>query len=69
MTQRAFTAIFEPHPDSEYAKPPAQLTPVTKAPDPDYAHPRRSPLPSAREIDAALQSKYGARAMLRDLSR
>jgi hypothetical protein len=60
MTQRAFTAISEPHPNSEYAKRQAQLTPVTKAPDPDYAPPRRSALPSARDIDAALQSKYGA---------
>jgi hypothetical protein len=59
MTQRASTAIFEPYPSSEYAKRQAQLTPVTKAPDPDYAHPRRSPLPSAGEIDAALQRKYG----------
>jgi hypothetical protein len=61
MTQRAFTAISESHPNSEYAKRQAQLTPVTKAPDPHYAPPRRSALPSARDIDAALQSKYGAR--------
>jgi hypothetical protein len=61
MTQRAFTAISESHPNSEYAKRQAQLTPVTKAPDPDHAHPRRSPLPSAGEIDAALQRKYGRR--------
>ena len=59
--QLAFAAIFEPHPASEYAKRQAQLTPVTKARYPDYADPRRSPLPSASEIDAALQRKYGAR--------
>jgi hypothetical protein len=57
--QIAFAAIFEPHSNSEYARQ-AQLTPVSKAPHPDHAHPRRSPLPSAREIDAALQRKYGA---------
>jgi hypothetical protein len=56
-----FAAIFEPHPNSEYARRQAQLTPVTKAPYPAYAKPRRSPLPSASEIDAALQRKYGAR--------
>jgi hypothetical protein len=55
MTQRA----FEPHPNSEHAKRQAQLTPVTKALDPEYAPPRRSPLPSASEIDAELQRKYG----------
>jgi hypothetical protein len=54
-------AIFEPHLNSDYAKRPAQLTPATKAPYPACANPRRSPLPSASEIDAALQRKYGAR--------
>jgi hypothetical protein len=38
----AFAAIFEPHPNSEYAGHQAQLTPVTKAPSPAYANPRRS---------------------------
>ena len=32
---------------------------LTKAPNPNYANPRRSPLPSASAIDAALQRKYG----------
>jgi hypothetical protein len=59
--QLAFAAIFEPHSNSEYAKRQAQLTPVTKAPHPDYGNPRRSPLPSAGDIDAAMQRKYGAR--------
>ena len=61
MQQLAFAAIFEPRPDSEYAKRQAQLTPVIKAPNSDCANPRRSPLPSASAIDAALQRKYGAR--------
>jgi hypothetical protein len=61
MTQRAFTAIFEPHLNSEYAERQAQLAPVTQAPNPDYARTRRSPLPSASEIDAELHRKYGAR--------
>jgi hypothetical protein len=50
--QLAFAAIFEPHSNSEYAKRQAQLTPVNS---------RRSPLPSAGDIDAAMQRKYGAR--------
>jgi hypothetical protein len=61
MQQLAFAAIFEPHPDSEDAKRQAQLTPVNQGAESDYANPRRSPLPSASAIDAALQRKYGAR--------
>jgi hypothetical protein len=52
-----------PKPDrgSEYARPhsPTMAKPAirTYAPKPD----QRSPLPSAREIDAALHVKYGTR--------
>ena len=60
MQQRAFAAIFEPEPNSEYAKQQAQSTTTAKARRPDFVKPRRSPLPSVREIDAALERKYGA---------
>ena len=64
MQQRAFAAIFEPVPNSEYAKQQAQSTTTAKARRSDYLKPRRSPLPSVREIDAALHQKYGARGYL-----
>jgi hypothetical protein len=57
---QAFAAIFEPEPDSEYAQQQAQSVAVAKARRQDHANPRRSPLPSVREIDAALERKYGA---------
>ena len=58
--ERAFTAIFEPEPNSEYAQQQAQATTRVKTRRPDYANARCSPLPSAGEIDAALERKYGA---------
>ena len=60
MQQRAFAAIFEPEPNSEYAKQQAQSMTTAQARRPDYVNARRSPLPSVREIDAALERKYGA---------
>jgi hypothetical protein len=58
--QQAFAAVFEPEPNSEYAQQQAQPTPVAKPRRPNCANARRSPLPSVREIDDALQRKYGA---------
>ena len=60
MIDQAFVDAFEPERRSEYARQHARLkaTPVALAYAPEPA--RRSPLPSAREIDAALQTKYGA---------
>ena len=58
--ERAFAAIFEPKPSSEYGYQGAQATTVVKLHPPDHANRRRSPLPSVREIDAALERKYGA---------
>jgi hypothetical protein len=60
MQERAFAAICEPEPSSEYVRQQAQPTTVVEAHRPDHAKPRRSPLPSVREIDAALERKYGA---------
>jgi hypothetical protein len=58
--QLAFAANFEPEHHSEYAQRQAQPVPVDLACRQDHANPRRSPLPSAREIDGALERKYGA---------
>jgi hypothetical protein len=56
---QAFVDAFAPDRRSEYARqhPLIKAKPAirTDAPKPD----RRSPLPSAREIDAALYVKYG----------
>jgi hypothetical protein len=62
MQERAFAAIFEPEPQFGVrpAAEQAQPTTLVKAHRPDHAKPRRSPLPSVREIDAALERKYGA---------
>jgi hypothetical protein len=58
--QLAFAAIFGPEPNSKYAQQQAQQMSVAKACRRDHANPRRSPLPSVREIDDALTRKYGA---------
>jgi hypothetical protein len=58
---QALAAIVEREPNSEYTQQQARPTPVVEARRPDCANPRGSPLPSASEIDAALQRKYGAR--------
>jgi hypothetical protein len=60
MQQRPFAAIFEPEPNSEYVRQQTQRAPGAKRRRPDYATARRSPLPSVREIDDALERKYGA---------
>jgi hypothetical protein len=60
MIDQAFIDAFEPERRSEYARQHAAMKAKpaiqTHAPEPT----RRSPLPSAREIDAALRVKYGA---------
>jgi hypothetical protein len=60
MIDQAFIDRFQLEPRSEYARqhprPKAEPATETRAPEPA----RRFPLPSAREIDAALQVKYGA---------
>ena len=60
MIDQAFIEAFRPERRSEYARqhvrPRAERATQTHAPDPT----RRCPLPSAREIDAALYVKYGA---------
>jgi hypothetical protein len=60
MQKQAFAAIFEPEPNSEYAKQQARSTRVAKVRRPDHANARQAPLPSVRAIDAALERKYGA---------
>jgi hypothetical protein len=50
--------VFEPDPKSEYPRQRAQ--PRTEALVTQPSRPKkRSPLPSAREIDVALEAKYG----------
>ena len=60
MIDQAFIDAFRPERRSEYAhqhaRPKAERATQTHAPEPT----RRCPLPSAREIDAALNVKYGA---------
>jgi hypothetical protein len=60
MINQAFIDAFEPERRSEYARQHARpkARPATQTDSPEPA--RRSPLPSAREIDAALQIKYRA---------
>jgi hypothetical protein len=60
MIDQAFIDAFKPERRSEYARQHARpkLEPVTQTRAP--APTRRSPLPSAREIDVSLQAKYGA---------
>ena len=58
--ERVFAAIFEPKLNSQYGYQGAQPMAVVKAHPSDHANPRRSPLPSVREIDAELERKYGA---------
>jgi hypothetical protein len=59
MIDQAVIETFKPERRSEYARQHArpQLEPVTQTRA--LAPTRRSPLPSAREIDVALQAKYG----------
>jgi len=58
----AAAAIFEPDSRPQYARQHAQPRAKLAAPPPRAPEPnRRSPLPSAREIDAALEHKYGAK--------
>jgi hypothetical protein len=58
----AFATIFEPHPNSEYARQRARSRRLpSRRVRLNAKPPRHSPLPSASEIDAALQRKYGAR--------
>jgi hypothetical protein len=60
MINQTFIDALEPERRSEYARqqarPRANTATQAHAPEPMW----RSPLPSAREIDAALQVKYGA---------
>jgi hypothetical protein len=63
MINQAFIDAFEPDRRSEYARQRPRLKvkpmkPATHAEAPGPA--RTSPLPSVREIDSALQVKYGA---------
>jgi hypothetical protein len=59
MRHQAFVDGFEPDSKSEYPRQRAQ--PRTEALVAQPSRPKkRSPLPSAREIDAALEAKYGA---------
>ena len=60
MIDQTFIDAFEPERRSEYAhqhlRPKVKPAIQADAPEPT----RPSPLPSVREIDAALQVKYGA---------
>ena len=47
MQKQAFAAIFEPEPNSEYAKQQARSTRVAKVRRPDHANARQAPLPLA----------------------
>jgi hypothetical protein len=60
MIDQAFIDAFKPERISDYVRQHARskTTPATQTPVPKLA--RRSPLPSAREIDTALHVKYGA---------
>ena len=60
----AAAAIFEPESRPEYARQHAQLHANPSAPPPRAPESgRQSPLPSVREIDAALERKYGPGAI------
>jgi hypothetical protein len=60
MINQAFIDAFEPERRSEYARqrPRLKVQPAPHAAAPEPTRP--SPLPSVREIDSALQVKYGA---------
>jgi len=60
MIDQTFIDAFEPERQSEYARqhPPPTMKPASRADAREPARP--SPLPSVRDIDAALQVKYGA---------
>ena len=61
---QAAAPIFESQRRPEYASQHAQLHANPSAPPPRAPESsRRSPLPSAREIDAALERKYGPGAI------
>ena len=51
---------FEPDPKSEYPRQQAQNENRSVSRTDESRPKKRSPLPSAREIDAALEAKYGA---------
>ena len=61
MIDQAFIDAFEPERTSEYTRRQARrpkTKPATETPVAELT--RRSPLPSAREIDTALHVKYGS---------
>jgi hypothetical protein len=58
MINQTFIDTFKPERRSEYARQQARPNTATQVHAPEST--QRSPLPSAREIDAALQVKYGA---------
>ena len=58
--QLDLAARYQPEHSSEYPKQHTQAMPAGKEHRRDCAAPRSSPLPSAGEIDAALERKYGA---------
>jgi hypothetical protein len=58
--QPAVAARFEPEHNLDYAQQHAGPMPAAEARPQKCPTPLRSPLPSVREIDAALEQKYGA---------
>ena len=60
MHHQAFVDGFEPDPKSEYPRQRAQTENRSVSRTAESRPKKRSPLPSAREIDAALDAKYGA---------
>jgi hypothetical protein len=58
--QLAFAASLEPEHNWEYPQQHAEPMRVAGVRSHNHAIPRRSPLPSVREIDDALERKYGA---------
>jgi hypothetical protein len=58
--QLAVAASFEPEHNSEYLQQHAEPMRVAEVRSHNHATPRRSPLPSVREVDDALERKYGA---------
>ena len=59
MHQQNHVHVFEPDPTSEHTDERGQ--PRTEAESHSRAgRKKRSPLPSARQIDAAIEAKYGA---------
>jgi hypothetical protein len=57
-----FVRAFEPALNSAYAGPHAKAQTEALVTKPRQCEPtKRSPLPSAREVDAAIERKYGCR--------